>query len=180
MYPIFKMMMATSLCVGLAAFNSTAEACSCAAPDIEVSFDQSTDVAIVQIGSKHRRGNTLWMVASVKKTFKGCTESSERILLKTAVSSATCGLTNLKVGGRYLINGDQGDSVRGMDVLQVGLCDYNVPVKNLTLSDRSFLGKNAESCDEMTCDDLADEDFGNCEMVLGVGVIDGECATISG
>lgn len=39
---------------------------------------------------------------------------------------------------------------------------------------------NAECAPPEPCDDLADVDFGACLAVLGVGVVDGECTTISG
>jgi len=155
-------------------------ACSCPSPDIAVSFENATDVVSVQIDAKRRRGNTLWMLATVQRTFKGCTEARDQVWVSTSASSAACGVTNLKVGGSYLLNGAGIGSMRGLNALRIGLCDFNIPTSDLSRSNISFLRKNAESCELMTCDDLADEDFGDCRMVLGVGVVDGECATISG
>ncbi len=38
----------------------------------------------------------------------------------------------------------------------------------------------ASSAESQTCDDLSEIDFGPCPLILGVGVINGECQVISG
>lgn len=157
-----------------------AQACSCIAPDVARSFTNATDVASVRIKARKARGGTLWYAAEVTRVAKGCLEKTETILLKTQKSSAACGLTNLKPGTSYLINGDSAGQLRNTDVLSVSLCDYNVQVSELTRYDVGYLRKNAEDCDTLTCDDLAGEDFGMCAMVLGYGVVNGTCQAVSG
>ena len=158
----------------------SAEACTCMPPDVASSFESSTDVAIMKIKGHRERGSSLWYKATVLRVFKGCTTREETVLLRTHSSSAACGLTNLRDGRSYLINGDLSGHHHGRAVLSVSLCDYNVPVKELTRHDIRYLRKSAEECQPITCDDLAGEDFGMCDMVLGYGVVDGICQTISG
>ena len=158
----------------------SAAACSCLPPDVASSFESSTDVAILKIRGQRERGHSLWYAATVQRVAKGCTARGETVLLQTPSSSAACGLTNLRKGRSYLINGDLTGQRHDRDVLAVSLCDYNVPVRELTRRDIAYLRRNAEECQPITCDDLAGENFGMCEMVLGYGVVDGICQTISG
>lgn len=168
-----------SISVHLMAAGS-AQACTCMPPDVATSFESSTDVAIMKIKGHRERGHSLWYAATVLRVAKGCTAREETVLLQTPSSSAACGLTNLRRGRSYLINGDHSGELHGRDVLAVSLCDYNVPVRELTRRDIHYLRRNAEDCQPITCDDLAGEDFGMCEMVLGYGVVDGICQAISG
>lgn len=157
-----------------------AVACTCLPADVATSFTSSTDVAIMTIKARKERGHTIWYAAKPTRVIKGCTTRGDTVLLRTPASSATCGLTNLEEGRSYLINGDFTGSLRGRDVLWVSLCDYNLPVEDLSRSDVSYLRRNAEECIPLTCDDLAGEDFGMCEMVLGYGVVNGACQAVSG
>jgi hypothetical protein len=152
--------------------DSTAEACSCAPSTIEGSFDNSTDVVIVQINSRRSTDENLIYRATVRRRAKGCTERGERILLSTAASSATCGLTSLRPGRSYLIFGQKSYDWRGRTVLDIGLCDYNKPLRELTRADYGFLRRNIEECgaSEPTCDEYEVDEFGMCEMVLGYGI----------
>jgi hypothetical protein len=164
--------------------DSTAEACSCASPTIEGSFDNNTDVVIVQINGRRSTDEELIYRATVRRRAKGCTERGERILLSTAASSATCGVTNMRPGRSYLIFGDESYDWRGRTVLDIDLCDYNKPLRELTRADYGFLRRNIEECgaSEPTCDAYEVDEFGMCDMVLGYGIQaeTDRCGAISG
>lgn len=208
-----------------------AAACSCLQPTVESSYNRHSDVVTVQVTGTVVRGKQRLYSAQVLRVFKGCLQPGKRVLLATSVSSAACGITLRKVptliaGSRVTVGAS------ALPALQVGLCDYNVPVADLTAQDRAFLegrtvccdgecacadgsapvncfvdpcqvappcdegacvanycgGCNAEFyddngygvCGDAQCADLADEDFGPCEAILGYGVVDGTCALVSG
>jgi len=168
----------------IAVADTTAEACSCMPPSIETSFETSTDVVGVRIEGRRRIDGELIYAARVIGKSKGCTERGQRILLATPESSDACGVTTLRPGQGYLIFGDEAEEWRGRTVLDIGLCDYNKPVRDLTRADWRFLRANAEECDAggPTCDEYGVAEFGMCDMVLGVGIQaeTGTCGTISG
>ena len=112
--------------------DSTAQACSCMEPSIERSFDEATDVAAVRIQGKRTIDGELIYAATVIRTVKGCTESRERVFLATAESSAACGVTDLRPGRTYLVFGHESEELRGRAVFDIGLCDYNRPISELT------------------------------------------------
>ncbi len=128
-----------------------AQACSCLQPTVESSYNNSSDVVEARILLSLPVGNERWMVASVRSTYKGCLGENELVLLTTPASSASCGV-NLQTGRVYLVNGRSDGAALGIARLNIGLCDYNLPVAELTDQDRAFLDGRQVCCgDECSC-----------------------------
>jgi hypothetical protein len=122
-----------------------AQACSCLQPTVESSYNRSSDVIEARVLLSVPVGTERWMVARVRATYKGCLQESELVLLTTPLSSATCGI-NLRNGQVYLVNGTSAGSALGIDRLSIGLCDYNLPVAELTNHDQAFLDGRQVCC----------------------------------
>jgi len=153
-------------------------------PNVRDSFDTNTDVMVVRINGRRLIEDELIYSAQVGRPLKGCTERGDRVFLATAASSATCGMTNLRPGQTYLIFGDESEPFRDRSVFDIGLCDDNQPVRELTRSEIRFLRSNAEECDvgDPVCEAYTVDEFGMCDMHLGFAVQaeTGVCGSISG
>lgn len=138
---------------GLTLNPSDTEACSCMEPTVETSYHQNTDVLKVKIKFTFVRGSSRYYFGKVRKNFKGCIERRSWVILKTAVSSATCGAT-YEVGRSYLINANPESSWWGIPILGVHSCNYDVRFSELTDEDRDFLNSRYNCCgDECACND---------------------------
>ena len=137
---------------------SPAQACSCLQPTVESSYNRSSDVVEALVLFSLPVGAERWMVARVMATYKGCAAEGELVLLTTPRSSAACGVS-LQNGQVYLVNGTAVGSALGLDLLNIGLCDYNVPVVDLTNDDRTFLDGREVCCG------------GDCSCVNGNGPV---------
>lgn len=128
-----------------------AQACSCLQPTVESSYNRSSDVIEARILLSLPVGSERWLVARVRATYKGCLRPSELVLLTTPGSSASCG-ASLQNGRVYLVNGTPDGNTAGLDRLNISLCDYNLPVAELTGHDQAFLDGREVCCgDECSC-----------------------------
>lgn len=128
-----------------------AQACSCLQPTVESSYNNSSDVVEARVLLSLPVGSERWMVAKVRATYKGCLDEGELVLLTTPASGASCGV-NLPSGGLFLVNGRSDGALAGVERLSVNLCDYNLPVAELTAHDRAFLDGRQVCCgDECSC-----------------------------
>ncbi|MEY2930695.1 MAG: hypothetical protein RL033_1444 [Pseudomonadota bacterium] len=123
----------------------SAQACSCLQPSVESSYNRSSDVIEARVLVSLPVGSERWMVARVLATYKGCSQEGDLVVLTTSRSSASCGVS-LQSGQQYLINGTAGGTALGLDRLSIGLCDYNLPVTELTNHDQSFLDGREVCC----------------------------------
>ena len=155
-----------------------ANACSCIQPTVEASFDANSDVFGAVIVNKLVAGKDLFYLARVNRTAKGCQQTGTLVLLHTPSSGATCGETGLKLGEKYLINGNVTGQRWGVDVLSIHACDYNIPTSDVTEQDLDFLAKNRETCS--SCPEVDPYAYGYCDMLIGYGFYQGSCAAISG
>ena len=158
----------------------SADACSCLPPSIEQSFESSSDVLVGEVIQKRHINHQIRYSVRVSESYKGCTESSSLVVLTTPESSATCGLTTLRVGQQYLINGVREESASGHPTLAVHACGYNIAASHLSVEEESYLISNAESCELEVCTDFSEIEVGPCDFPLGIGVLDGECQSIHG
>jgi hypothetical protein len=129
-----------------------AAACSCFPPSVESSYHYASDVAYIDVLGTFRSSDTRYYVGYVARTFKGCLYERQRVILKTPVSSATCGA---ELGfERYLINGQRTGSFLGTPVLSINLCSYDRPVGELSEQDVAFLNGRTVCCgDACSCAD---------------------------
>lgn len=135
---------------GMAA--SDAEACTCLQPTVESSYNFATDVIIAEVRRDFDVGNTRYYVARAARTYKGCIEPGDWVLLSTPTDSGACGSS--LTARRHLINGTSAGTRFGLPVLAINLCSYDVPVSALTEHDRAFLNGRTVCCgDECTCAD---------------------------
>lgn len=122
-----------------------AQACSCLPPTVESSYNHSSDVIEARVLLSLVIGGERWMVARVGATYKGCLGDGELVLLTTPASSASCGVS-LQTGLTYLVNGTSDGDTAGIERLSIGLCDYNLPVGELTAQDQAFLDGREVCC----------------------------------
>jgi hypothetical protein len=142
---------AISALVNLATASSAA-ACSCVAPSVESSYHAASDVVYVDVRRSFTTSSTRYYVGYVADTFKGCLRTGQRVILKTPVSSATCG--SVLGFERYLINGHPDGGFLGTPVLAISLCSYDRPVAELTTHDLTFLNGRTVCCGgECSCAD---------------------------
>ena len=130
---------------------SEAAACSCLPPDLVFTYNNSTDVLAVKILRKRQRGDQVVYKARTRRTYKGCVEAREKVILTTAVSSAACGV-DLEVGSTYLVTGDGTTRRNGRRVVPISLCGHNRLLGDLTDADHGFLDTRFNCCgDECAC-----------------------------
>jgi len=141
---------AISALVNLAAAGSAA-ACSCVPPSVESSYLAASDVAFVDVRRTYVSSDSRYYVGYVARIFKGCLQEGQRVILKTPVSSATCG-AELRFR-RYLINGQRAGEFLGVPVLSITLCSYDRQVSELTERDLGFLNGRMVCCGDCTCAD---------------------------
>jgi eight-cysteine-cluster-containing protein len=120
-------------------------ACSCLASSVESSFQQSSDVLSLTVVASLGAGSERWSLARVSKAYKGCREPGALVVLSSAGSSAACGVA-LPAGVPYLVQGHATGSVLGLPRLQISLCDYNLPLAELSEHDRQFLDTRDLCC----------------------------------
>lgn len=147
---------ATALAGSLLASN-TAEACRCVQPTVQTSFANNDTVIVGRIMRSMVRGNERYYSVRVRASFKGCADNSQYVIVKTAVSSATCG-TNYRVGERYLIMGNLEPSASGIPIISTNSCQYNKRVRRVSRRDWRFLKTNRESCNTCTSDRDCDKE----------------------
>lgn len=131
-----------------------AHACSCLQPSIESSYGNASDVVAARILLAFDvGGGQRWHIAQVEAPYKGCLAERELVVLTSADNGAACGVA-LQQGARYLVNGRGDDTIFGLARLSVGLCDYNLPLGELSDHDREFLdGRNVCCGDQCECAD---------------------------
>jgi hypothetical protein len=126
-----------------------AEACSCLPADIASSYEQASDVFTTKILFDVTIGQTSWYIGRVGFTVKGCLKKGAWVYVKTAASSAACGVT-LQKGKTYLLNGAQVDAGFSVPVVSIASCLVQTAVQNLKKADRKFLLGRYNCCGE-TC-----------------------------
>lgn len=123
-------------------------ACSCAPPpDITTQWGAMPDAVVAaRVTSEFTIGSKKIYVAKVRKAFKGCAAKGDRLYIVTRTSSAACG-TTLNVGGTYLL-GDEAQALsEGRWLMNLSLCDLQVPWKQLSKAERAFLNGREVCCD---------------------------------
>ena len=112
--------------LGVLAWDNTAYACSCLPPDLERSYQSADQVVHVRVRAVASRTTSYVVYDAVllEDAFKGCLDTGARIYIRTARSSATCGIT-LSVGQEYLIHGHDVPSASLIPTVQAVLCDAN-------------------------------------------------------
>jgi eight-cysteine-cluster-containing protein len=144
---------ALSVGLGVTLHTRQAQACSCLISSVESSYNQSSDVATVTPLLGYRHGAERRYLAKIAKTYKGCTDSGDLVLLTTPGSSASCG-GQLELGVTYLINAQRSGAVLGVPKLAFSSCGYNLAAAELSEADREFLGGRNVCCgDECACAD---------------------------
>lgn len=123
---------------------SRARACSCLPPTVESSYRSATDVAFVDVQRSYVTGDTRYYIGRVLRTFKGCLQANERVLLTTSATGDACG-TQLGLR-RYLINGTAAGSSFGTALLSISLCSYDRLLSTLSEHDRQFLNARTLCC----------------------------------
>ncbi|MFT5431550.1 MAG: hypothetical protein ACI9OJ_002247 [Myxococcota bacterium] len=130
-----------------------ADACSCISTDIASSYNNSTDVIRAQVLFGITIGQDQWYVARSLSTFKGCIEKNAWVYIRTASSSAACGVI-LQTGTQYLLSGSDLQAGWSVPVLSIGSCGFNRPIASLTKADRKFLLSRYNCCgDTCACND---------------------------
>lgn len=152
--PLKVVTMLSALLAFSAASARPAHACSCLQPTIESSYNNASDVVAARILLAFDvGGGERWHIAQVTKPYKGCLDERELVVLSSADDSAACGVA-LQPGVSYLVNGRDDGSTFGLPRLSVGLCDYNLPLRELGQSDRDFLNGRSVCCgDSCACAD---------------------------
>jgi len=149
----FSFVLGASLGAALLVAARPAEACSCLASTVESSYQNSSAVLSARVLLSFGAGSERWSLARVSKAYKGCTEPGELVVLSTASSSAACGVS-LPTGVPYLINANVEGSVLGLPQLRISLCDYNLPLAELSQHDQAFLDTREVCCgDSCACAD---------------------------
>lgn len=138
-------LMIVTLGAALTANIERAEACKCAPPTVESSYNNSSDVVRARVLSKTQLGSTTRYRARIARTFKGCLTASQTVVFTTPTSSATCG-AQLQVGDDYLINADAAGSYLGFSQFAINSCDYNRLFPSLTAHDLGFLNGRTVCC----------------------------------
>jgi hypothetical protein len=142
-----------ALC-GWLSMESPAAACKCLPPDPYRSYENADHVLHVRVQgllsqSASRRS---YAAVLVDDDYKGCLTARTRVVIETATSSASCGMS-LRAG-EYLLHGHLVGAQRGIPRLSVGTCDLNVRWKELTDEQRAYLDSRFVCCgDECSCAD---------------------------
>jgi hypothetical protein len=144
-----------AIALGVLAWDSTAYACSCLPPDLERSYHSADRVVHVRISNIAYRTTSyvVYEAVLVEDAFKGCLDAKARIYIRTARSSATCGIT-LSAGQEYLIHGRDVASLSRIPTIHAVLCDANRVWSQLSKSDLAFLHSRYNCCgDSCACSD---------------------------
>jgi hypothetical protein len=137
---MIRLLLATVL-VSAVAWPGVAEACRCLPPTIDSSFTNSDAALSVRITSRVIRGGRITYNAVVLEAYKGCYAAGDMVTFTTSNSSASCGVTNLRVGASYLLFGTKDGTSLAIDT-----CDYNQLLRSLSEEDATWLDENAEGC----------------------------------
>ncbi len=140
-----------ALTVAVAAFTPvTALACKCIPATVSSSYRSATDVVRARIVYGAVVGNDQWYLARTESVYKGCLKVGGWVYVRTASSSAACGLT-LQKGAQYLLNGTLDTSgAYAAHVISVNSCGYNRAISQLTQADRKYLLSRYNCCGK-TC-----------------------------
>lgn len=139
----------------LLGMNGTAEACKCMPPDLTSSYNQAEAVVHVRIlpGAFNRGNDRYYDAVLIEDAYKGCLTKRTRVLIRTARSSAACGVT-LRTGTEYLISARLAGRSLGRSVLQTGSCDSNPEWRALSSDNLAFLHSRYNCCgDRCACAD---------------------------
>jgi hypothetical protein len=128
----------------LAAAPSVAEACSCVMPTLSGSWHQASDTFRGRVVDRRTAGDMYQYRVEVQRTFGGCLDRGDVVIVESQRSSAACGM-ELRAGQSYLLTADRSDSG---DVLAITLCGYNREWSTLSTDDLDFLASRPVTCDE--------------------------------
>jgi hypothetical protein len=134
-----------------------ADACRCMQPDVRSSFANHDTVIIGHVGRTSVVGNERIYAVQVRHSLKGCAPTRTWIIVKTPVSSATCG-TEFRVGDRYLIMGNVVPSRNSIPVISTTMCAFNKPAREITRGEKRYLTHVQEPCNSCTSDRDCDAD----------------------
>lgn len=135
---------------------SSAAACSCMVPDVSRSYNGADIVVYGRVMQQRTVGGNIagheYSLIRVGTVFKGCLSGVRTVLVKTPVSSATCGV-GLQRGQWYLLNGhDTGDTIRDWPVYSINSCDTNWLFTSLTDEEECFLDGRFNECEGICVD----------------------------
>jgi hypothetical protein len=124
---------------------STAQACSCFPPDLVKLVNDNEQVFRGRILNKKKSGMYRYFQLEIQRTYKGCYTKGDTVILKSPISSATCG-QNLKKNRRYLITGWDDTTPNGTPVVSFNICGFNTEFTNVTAVEREFLNSRLVDC----------------------------------
>jgi hypothetical protein len=132
--------------VGLAwAAPQVASACSCLQPSVERSWHESTDMLRGTVLGVRQQGQVLKYKVEVEQPYSGCTEAGQVVVIRTPVSSASCG-TRLDVGETYLLSATL--TTDEPEVYAISACGFNRLWSAVDAETRIYLNSRPVYCDE--------------------------------
>ncbi len=141
----------SSLCLAAALvvlIPTDAKACDCMPPSLTASVEGHSDAALVRIRGKGITfGFDTYYRAQVLRTFKGCLDKGETVLLKTASDGAACGVY-FQPKQKYLVTASGAGSFFGLPILETWSCDYNVLASQLTGLQWQWLSRRLVCCEQ--------------------------------
>lgn len=144
-----------SLILGLALAAlapAPAQACKCIPATVSSAYHSSSDVLRARVVYGVTLGQDQWYLARAEATYKGCIKPGSWVYVRTASSSAACGVT-LQTGIRYLISGSLDTSGNyTAPVISISSCGFTRPISQLSKNDRRFLLSRYNCCgDSCAC-----------------------------
>jgi hypothetical protein len=133
--------------VSWTSMSTPADACTCLPPDMARSYNNADHVVHVRVlrSLGQLRGQRLYRAVLIEDAYKGCLSAGQRVTIRTASSSAACGVL-LTTGQEYLLHGTD-VSTGTTTTLQVGLCDANSVWSQLSAEHLAFLQTRFNCCD---------------------------------
>jgi hypothetical protein len=122
---------------------SPAEACSCVQPSITAAWHEYSDTFQGRVLAERIQGRSRWYVVQVQRTFGGCTEAGDLVLVESPVSEASCG-QRLTVGTSWLLTVEAQPSGSHF---HLGLCGYSRRWATLADDEVDFLLSRPVACD---------------------------------
>ena len=144
------------IALGTLSSPSDAEACRCMQPNIRNSFANNDIVVIGQIGRTMVTRTERIYTLQVRHSFKGCAEPRQTILIKTPISSATCG-AQFRLGQKYLIMGNQIENTGSITTITTNSCTLNKLTRRISRSEKRYLGHMRQECNSCTSDSDCEE-----------------------
>jgi hypothetical protein len=122
-----------------------AEACSCLEPSVERSWHEATDMLRGTVLGVRQQGQMLKYKVELQQPYSGCIEAGQVVVIRTPVSSASCG-TRLEVGETYLLSATL--TTDEPEVYAINACGFNRVWSTVDKETRVYLNSRPIYCDE--------------------------------